>query len=308
MARKKSSIEVLELEFSSLDNLNYVDISFIHSGISQIRKEGESYLFQQYLNSDTRPIQWITRYNDNGSKQGLQTDSLSSRSLIAAVIGNNAENLEIFASPGAWADLFVRRTASPDFSTDNVQINCLRIKVNYEYTPSLNNIKTLSVAAELISKAPPAYSAPPIEVLTADLKNRTDGQGNFLRSYASQERVSLKAPVNYEQLKFLAWLENGVVVSENPQVEIIMDRDKTVLPRYIGQGFGSLREFPVVNLDGQASSTRFYAAALDSLGSTRSHWELMRNLILKLNYMSLLNIGAVSEIFMSLQYTKAFAT
>jgi hypothetical protein len=123
------SIEVLQLDFNSPDNLNYVDISFIHSGISQIRKAGESYLFQHYLNSDTRPIQWTTRYNGDGSLQGLQTNSASSLSLIAAVIGNNAENLKIFASPGAWADLFVKRTASPDFSTDAVQITRMRIRV-----------------------------------------------------------------------------------------------------------------------------------------------------------------------------------
>ncbi len=170
------------MDFSTPDRLNYVDISFIHSGVSHIRKSGETYLFQHYLNSETSPIQWITRYNGNGSLQGLQNNSESSRSLIAAVIGNNAENLKIFASPAAWADLVVRRSASPDLSANKVRITRMRVRVNYEYTPSVNNIKTLRVVAESISHAAPN------EVLTKDLKNRTDGQGDFLRSYSSQDR------------------------------------------------------------------------------------------------------------------------
>ena len=261
------SIEVIDLDFSSPDNLNYVDIKFIHSGVSQIRKAGESYLFQHYLNSDTRPIQWTTRYNGDGSLQGLQTNSASSLSLIAAVIGNNADNLKIFASPGAWADLFVKRSASPDFSTDTVQISRMRIRVNYEYTPSLTNIKTLRVAAESISKAPP------IEVMTPDLKNRTDGQGDFLRSYASQTLVALKAPLRYEQLKFQAWLENGSVVSTEPSVEVIMDRDKTILPRYTAEGSNGLSELPVITTNGKASSTRIYAAAFDTTGNARQKFD-----------------------------------
>ena len=266
---------VLKLDFNSPDNLNYVDISFIHSGISQIRKAGESYLFQHYLNSETRPIQWVTRYNGDGSLQGLQTNSASSLSLIAAVIGNNAENLKVFASPGAWADLFMKRSASPDFSTDNVQITRMRIRVNYEYTPSLTNIKTLRVASESISKSPP------IEVLTPDLKQRTHGQGTFLRSYASQTRVSLQAPSVYEQLKFQAWLENGQVVSMDPSIEVIMDRDKTILPQYAAETFAGLSELPVITLNGQTSSTRIFAAALDTQGNARQQFSVSEKFDIK---------------------------
>ena len=287
-----SSIEVIELDFNSPNNLNYVDISFIHSGISQIRKEGESYLFQHYLNSDTRPIQWITRYNGDGSLQGLQSNSASSLSLIAAVIGNNAENLKIFASPGAWADLFVKRSASPDFSTDTVQISRMRIRVNYEYTPSLTNIKTLRVVADSISKAPP------IEVLTADLKDRTNGQGNFLRSYATLTQVTLKAPTRYEQLKFQAWLENGVVVSTDPSVQVTMDRDKTILPRYTAEGLGGLSELPVVSISGQPSSTRIYATAFDTLGNAKQQFGVSEKFDIKAElHVSAEYQGSVNDIY-----------
>ncbi len=262
------SIEVIELNFNGVDNLNYVDISFAHSGMSHIRKGGESYLFQHYLNSDTRPIQWVTRYNGDGSLQGLQTNSESSRSLIAAVIGNNAENLKIFASPAAWADIFVKRSASPDISTGNVQLAKMRFRVNYEYTPSKNNISTLRVAVESV------FQTAPIEVLTADMQQRTDGQGSFLRSYAKQTRVTLVAPLQFEQLTFEGWYENGQLVTTEARFETIMDSDKTVLPRFLATGSDKLMGLSARTITGESSSTRFYVGTLDGQGNYKQEFAL----------------------------------
>ncbi len=294
------SIEVIELGFNSPDAINYVDISFVHSGVSQIRKAGETYLFQHYLNSDTRPIQWVTRYNGDSSLQGLQTNSESSKSLIAAVIGNNAENLKIFASPAVWADIIVKRSASPDFSTDNVQMTNMRFRVNYEYTPSLASIKTLRVAAESNSKAPP------IEVQTPDLQKRTDGQGSFIRSYATQEVVTLKAPLQYQQLKFQGWLENGALVSTDTTIDVLMDRDKTILPRYIAEGFESLAqltELSVITLNGEASSTLIYAAALDTSGISAQQFGMNESFdIIAELHVSAEHQGSVRDIYIVVLY------
>ncbi len=263
------SIEVIDMQFSNSGTLNYVDISFKHDGISQIRKAGESYLFQHYLNSETSPIQWITRYNGNGTLQGLQNNSSSSRSLIASIIGENAANLNIFASPGAWADLTVVRTASPTSSAQGVQISGMRIRVNYEYTATENNVKTLHVAAESMTQAPP------ITVLTPDVKQRSNGQGNFLRSYPLQTSVALSAPLQYGQLKFEGWQENGQLVSTEPVFNVNMNSDKTVLPVYtstLAIGGNDLTPLASATIFGGSSASRFYAGAKNNQGNYQTQF------------------------------------
>ncbi len=214
-------IKVQDVQFDNLNNgnLNYMDICFVHSGISKLRKNGETWLFRHYNDRASGLIEWRNRYDDGNIS--LLPLSAASNSLLGSLIGNDNPNLLLYSRPGAWADLTLTSESTGSAIT---RITSMKVVVKYDFTNQPFNLKTL----KLIKGLDGIESF--IKLQQIDKTGRHDGRGEFLRSFVHGEDVTLEAPEKVGNYQFERWI--GSKNSTNNIVTVKMDRNYTLLPVY----------------------------------------------------------------------------
>lgn len=215
------SLEVVDVQFDNLNNgtLNYMDICFIHSGISKLRKNGETWLFRHYNDRAAGLIEWRNRYDD-GSVSLLPL-SAASNSLLASLIGNDNPDLLLYSRPGAWADITLRKEAT---GSAIVKINSIKVRVKYDFTDQPFNLQTI----KLLTDGTGIESL--IKIAQADRSGRQDGRGSFLRSFDHGSQVTLEAPMKIGNYQFDGWI--GEVTTNDPMVSLTMTKSALMLPLY----------------------------------------------------------------------------
>ncbi len=214
-------IKVQEVQFENLNNghLNYMDICFIHSGISKLRKNGETWLFRHYNDRATGLIEWRNRYDDGNVS--LLPLSAASNSLLGSLIGNDNPDLLLYSRPGAWADLTLMSESTGSAIT---RITSMKVVVKYDFTDQPFNLKTV----KLIKGLDGIESL--IKLQHIDKTGRHDGRGEFLRSFDHGEEVTLEAPLKVGNYQFERWA--GSKNSNSNVLSVKMDRNATLLPVY----------------------------------------------------------------------------
>lgn len=167
-------------------------IRLYHDGVSRLRKDGHQFQFRG------APSRWgATLYSNTGSQPVPEARDSGDLSLIQHLIGDSSTD-ELFPRPSAWAPL---------------ELECLNLDNIVEYNPHFKSLKfeLQYTSRDLPSKQVSLYVntgnnlRPHITVSSADISNRQNGAGNFLRTYRLGTKITLHAPERVGNFQFVGW-------------------------------------------------------------------------------------------------------
>jgi hypothetical protein len=191
-----------------------LDLIFEHSGISTMQFDGRSYGFHHYRSSADPPITWGSDY-DLVAKGEPKPENVakSEVAMLRYLLGTNApaDDSNLYAHAGAWADIVVRKEIKP--GDIPVVIQAVTIEAKYEF----NRVRERSVL-EVSS----SHGMPLVTLDIADLDEKRDGRGTFRRVYQKDVTVKLTAQDPYASLRFKEWREGDASLSTDPQVSVTL--------------------------------------------------------------------------------------
>jgi hypothetical protein len=218
-----------------------VDIDFVHSGVSELTRDGQTYVFNHFRNGnpDDNPIKWKFKVNlVNGSIQASKP-SFASQSLLTTLLGQGGSlNIQRFSRPGASADLAVvvrnlsvtRLPGSPPGEI-GIRIDGLDLDYTIDYYESIGTpeIEIAVAGADNVrlEVRPRFFFDAPGGGSVTDVHGRRDGLGRILRSfdrssveitpemfYGNNLTLGNALPAGYE---FRHWLsQSGAVITATP--------------------------------------------------------------------------------------------
>ena len=169
-----------------------VRIRFYHSGVSRLRTNGEQFQFRG------ASCAWgATLYSEAGSKPVAEARDGDDLSLIRSLTGQD-NTAELFPRPSAWAPIRVACLNLDNISEYDPQFKSLKFEV--QYTPSDLAPKQVSLFVH-----PGNNLRPRIGISAADISNRQNGEGSFLRTYRAGTKVRLDAPEQVGNFRFQGW-------------------------------------------------------------------------------------------------------
>jgi hypothetical protein len=186
----------------------YCDVTFIHTGISDLKKDGIPYIFRHYEENKKSLPFWKSVVALGTSEERWKitddSESRSERSLLAAVLGEDVSNLDRFVLPGAAAPITLKLNghigSAKDFA---MQPSSLSIYVEYEYREVTDSPQ---ISLEVLSKGDErAELGIPVQIAPRDTRGLSSGLGTFTRSYTKGTPVIFSVPERYGEWKFLHW-------------------------------------------------------------------------------------------------------
>ncbi|CAN2042182.1 hypothetical protein GMMP15_720036 [Candidatus Magnetomoraceae bacterium gMMP-15] len=218
-------IKKIESEVPSsfaMDENTRIQITLIHPGVSILAKEGNFYKFyyNNPLEDSGNPIFWRFDYFIESGEIVKHELSPPQDSLIRYLSSISDDRILIYSRPSAWADINVLRE---DIGTKAIKLTHLEFQMTYDYSDRTNDVKMLDVMMN------DNNASPYVIIDKQDLNNRQDGSGSFQRMFYDNTSVNLIAPTVYGDLHFKNWTDaNGNILSENNQLYLKMDGNKTV--------------------------------------------------------------------------------
>ncbi|MGB6222736.1 choice-of-anchor Q domain-containing protein [Haloferula sp.] len=216
----------------------YVELSMEHSGVSNIKLDGNVYQFRHYNESTRNAITWKSQYEPNLNEISPTPLEEASDSLLRSLIANDS-NAILFSRPSAWADLNIWRsgangaelfglgTTDPPIVITNVTLRVSFDRVTRTDNP---NVRDVSVVAQSTDGTP---ISPRFQVSEADRNDRLDGEGRFLRIYNfGSGSVEVTAPPIFSSLGFVKWMENDIVLTTSPTATVSKLRDFRLVAIY----------------------------------------------------------------------------
>ncbi|TKC12716.1 hypothetical protein FA048_03605 [Pedobacter polaris] len=105
-----------------------LDLTIEHSGTSLLKKNDKDYLFRNAIGKNDRNF-WGARYSfQNGQISPFQPSSFQA-SLIYALLGQNAQNVNLFSTPGALSKFVINKS---ERGIDNSVITHLTLNITYD--------------------------------------------------------------------------------------------------------------------------------------------------------------------------------
>ncbi|MBE0535576.1 MAG: right-handed parallel beta-helix repeat-containing protein [Phycisphaerae bacterium] len=231
-------IEVETLEFhveGTYNWLDYFDLEIEHAGVCRLQKDGEIFGFVHYkdLAQETNPINWNERHFADGFWQPVDRSD-ASRSMLFSLLENCAHagtgDIMLYARPGAWADIVIKKTPHEENSGDLV-IDSIRLLVRYDRIIRPVQYSTLQVVTQ------PQNLVPYFEVSRKDRWGRQDGVGEFYRTYNTGTAASVTAPLQSGNYAFVKWTDGGGnAVSQNAGLLVNMDANRKRIAQYVYTG------------------------------------------------------------------------
>lgn len=235
-------------------SLASVELFIQHSGLSNIRKDGKVYQFRHYSQGTRNLITWRPKYDVLAKRLLLGPVNPAPDSLLRSLAKVGNDQLILYSSPSAWADLTIWRLVNNGgaifdlgFSNAPIRLTKVRLHVVYDYatrgtaTPR-RNVEVLAVRAEnkLIDTGidPDAENrvlAPDFKISAADVNGRQDAQGRFLRIYTqnSPAAVTVTAPDRIGNLVFWKWTDNKMdVANSGPAITVTTATDRRLVAFY----------------------------------------------------------------------------
>jgi hypothetical protein len=211
--------------FAQLANVRF---EFEHSGVSAVQTGGSRYVFRHQRSSADDPIFWATDYD--AIRNHLQQAEISPSQIatVAALLQLNPaalgadEAARLYAHPGAWANITIRRVETVVPAGVAVQLDDVTLFVRYDSERRQARTFVLDVAA---NDGP----LPQIAVSQPDHSGHTDGQGHFIRYFDDGQVVTLTAQPTYGRYKFSHWQDSqGVPLGQEPQLTLTLNQDRQI--------------------------------------------------------------------------------
>lgn len=215
-----------------------VEVLMKHSGISRLLHNGETYLFQHHKEfNDNTFISWGATYDYMQKTLSPITPSTASDSLLRTLLDahGKSENMLFYSRPAAWADITI--TASTNTENDTpIGIEDLTFLVEYDYT-NKEGVNGTRLTVQLDK----ADIRPRFLVDTADINDRKDGRGEFIRLFDKNlNEVTIEAQPRYAPWSFYRWTNRQGNLPDyligNPYSAIItvpLDMDREIKACYI---------------------------------------------------------------------------
>lgn len=199
-------------------------VTFDHWGTSTFRFNQHSFTFDHRRSSSDRPFEWGGIYDKTATttwtEESVSPDYLDFvKSLIDPSLSGLALN-DLFVTPGLDATLTVQRQRGGN----SLKITDLKLIINYGFDRSA----TLEYALDVTTQD---GDQPLINVSPEDNSHRTLGQPHFTRMYAPGAKVTLTAPSQYGDKKFVAWHVGSRNV-RTPTLDVSMDKSQVVSLEY----------------------------------------------------------------------------
>ncbi|HPD48086.1 MAG TPA: right-handed parallel beta-helix repeat-containing protein [Anaerohalosphaeraceae bacterium] len=230
-------IEVETVDFhveGTYDRRDYFDLEIEHAGVSRLQKDGEIYQFVHYkdVSRETSPINWNERHFADGYSQPVDR-SEASESMLYSLLENCSHagtgDIMLYARPGAWADIVIRKRPHEENSGD-LMVDAVRLLVRYDRILRPVQYSTLQVATQ------PEELAPYFQVSREDRYGRRDGVGEFCRTYNSGT-VNVTAPLQGGHYTFVKWTDGGGnEVTQNTALSVTLDTNLKRIAHYVYTG------------------------------------------------------------------------
>ena len=235
------------LDDERLDNLSSasVDITFEHSGLSQLSRAGQNYAFNHYRTEDSNPIQWTARVNLLSGAVTMVRPSEASESLLNTLLADGRDlNIQKFSRPAANADIFVEvKNLNPTFSgglpVAGLGVEFTKVTINAQldfYQSSADRL----IDVRLIDPTGKALSIQPRILFDnatgagafQDEFGRRDSLGAVTRSFDGVNQLKITAESFYGSelvpgndfaigYRFVRWLDQAFnPISETPEVTV----------------------------------------------------------------------------------------
>ena len=219
-ASDEENVRIVNLEIEHLEThvegnvgaSGHMDLNITHSGISTFRKDGNLYWFDHRSRNVTSPHTWGIRYDAVTNKTTNIQPSAASTSLIRSLI--NTDDVMLFSRPSAWSDVALTKKVHSSGGA-NVVIDSLVIKLDYDFTRRLNDIRNIDIT---VNEGLLPYIACSVE----DISGRSNGNGRLYRSYTkSSQPVTFTAVDKYESFWFKNWTDRaGNIVSNETAMTV----------------------------------------------------------------------------------------
>ena len=218
----EENIRIVDLEIAAIEaaprsgglgRTASVDIKIEHSGISRIRKDGETYLFNHYNRDTVNPIVWGGRYDVIDDIIDPIKPSEANGSLLRSLLSPSAaSDMLLYSRPSGWADLEISRTYNNGGGAP-IDISSLRLNLIYDFTPRAQSaeLRDLEVFIRTLSENGTAEESnfqPLFDLGSEDKNGRSDARGKFIRVFdSSTGPVRISAPASYGSYNFAGWTD-----------------------------------------------------------------------------------------------------
>jgi len=204
--------------------INQVELTFMLSGTSPLRYQGNVYAFNPDTSSGN--MNWGTTFNVQSS--GAQrlvpvtpdpaTESMMEQ-LLKSISGVDPAPLTDY-QPSASADITVSMNVLP--SGTSATITSLKLEFDFTFMQAPANQAVLSI--QTISDITPSVSLAPLILLNqSDLSGNASGQGSFFRIFAQYQAVQVTAPETFGDYVFSQWqYPNGKVASTSRSINCML--------------------------------------------------------------------------------------
>lgn len=180
----------------NLHGSNYIDLKFIHSGISTIQKEGLLYRFNHINGDNPDLINWNSHIDLIGNCIQNENISEDSKSLLLDAVGKDEQgDLTLFSTPSVNSKLLLKA-----YYNSNQKFNSIVLKVKYNKQDLDNNYKIIKVSSNINS--PNMYynfSIPDINGL------QHSGRNKFQRCYPLNKELQIETLNRIDNFKFKKW-------------------------------------------------------------------------------------------------------
>lgn len=223
----EENVRIVDLKLFSIDaaprgggNVGrsaFVDLKIEHSGISRLKRNGETYLFRHYSRNTDNPFVWGGRYDVIDDQIDPFEISDANDSLLRSLLSGDAvSDMLLYSRPSAWADLEISRT-SVNSGGPPLDISSVRLEMVYDFSPRAQSSKQRDLEVFVQTIAENGAGQPVIEDSTfepyfdlgsKDSNGREDARGHFLRVFDSAAGpVTITAPASYGQWNFAGWTD-----------------------------------------------------------------------------------------------------
>jgi hypothetical protein len=178
---------------------SYFDIIMEYSGLSRIRKDGQTYLFRHYSPNSLYRISWGARNSDGQSFISTFRPSAASQSMLKSLIDITDDEMLIYSRPAAWADIVITKNDNP-MNDVAMPLESLAFEITYDFSRKLD-------LSELYVMVSEPGMEPYFMVDTADVNDRQDSRGPFRRIYHYGTTVTVTAPQEHAGWAFTGWTD-----------------------------------------------------------------------------------------------------
>ncbi|PKH00971.1 choice-of-anchor Q domain-containing protein [Paraglaciecola sp. MB-3u-78] len=216
---------------------SFVLLTIEHSGISNLKKDGNVFQFRHYNSGTRNPITWKSQYEPRDNIISPTPPKAAADSLLKALVPSiDTRQQLLYSRPSAWADLSIRREGvngdvrfGLGYDDPPILITDITLRVTFDRANRVANVKEVGIVArsDAGEKLSPLFS-----VNEPDRNQRGDGLGDILRIYnTSSDAVEITAEQSFGAYTFSKWTENGQDYGNDPtnRIAIVFKNDDSRL-------------------------------------------------------------------------------